>query len=168
MFRQDLDQLTIFQGMSRDQIKALDPIMELCEFPANCLIFEQGQLADYLYILIEGEVQINYKPYDGPPSLEVSRIARGGIFGWSAAMRHEVYTSSAITLEKSQAYRITSERLHQLCSKSPETGIILMKRIATAIAKRLDSTHGQILAILMEGVDLEGDCLRKFNDDDEQ
>jgi CRP-like cAMP-binding protein len=160
MFRQELGQLPIFRGLSKTQLSLIDPILNLCHFSQDQVIFEQGQPANFVYIILRGEVIIQFKP-DDAPLLTVTRINPGGIFGWSAALRHKVYTSMACTTMESDAYRFSGLDIHILCEKYPETGVVLLGRLASVIAERLHSTHAQILNILSQGMDLDSDCGRR-------
>jgi CRP/FNR family transcriptional regulator, cyclic AMP receptor protein len=160
MFRQDAASLTIFQGLDHHQIEQLEPVMEECHFPGGSLVFDQGSPADWLYILARGEVIIRFKPYDGPP-LTVATIGPGGVFGWSAAMGREVYTSGVIALCEVVAYRISSRSLDQLCDCDPQTGKLLLERLAAAIAERLQGNQQQIYAFLSQRIDPNDDCDKK-------
>lgn len=161
MFRQQYAHLSIFEGLSGEQIAILSPLLEICNFSQDELIFQQGQDAAYLYILLSGEVIIRYKPYDGPP-LTVSRINPGGVFGWSAALGREVYTSAAVAAGPCAAYRVNGQKLQQLCERHPDTGAVLLERLAGVITERLRTTHNQILTILSQGLDLDnGNCSQR-------
>lgn len=151
MFRQDYHQFSVFAQLGDDQINQLSPFMAECQFPKDCVIFEQGLPADHLFILVSGEVMIRYKPYDGP-ALSVARIEPGGVFGWSAAIGRDIYTSGAIALQDSAAYRLRGCDLAAICAEYPETGKILLDSLASVIAERLQSTHTQILGILSQGI----------------
>lgn len=156
VYKQEFNQLEIFKGLNPDQLTALDPILELCHFAPDQVIFKQGQHTDYLYVLIEGKVEVLFKPYDGPP-LTVAKIEKGGVFGWSTALGREAYTSSAHAREECVAYRISGSCLQNLCSEYPNTGSILLDRLASVIAERLNTTHTQILSILTNGIDTDCD-----------
>lgn len=160
MFRQDYAQFSIFAGLDGNQIGQLSPYLVECQFPADSIIFEQGHPADHLFILLSGEVVVHYKPYDGPP-LTVARIGPGGVFGWSAALRRDIYTSGASAVQESLAYRIRGSNLPVICSKYPETGGLLLERLASVIAERLRSTHTQVLGILTQGIDWNDNCSRR-------
>lgn len=154
MLRQDDASISIFAGLDNNQINQLSHYLVECHFLKNQVIFEQGQPAENLYILVGGEVVIQYKPYDGP-MLTVARIEPGGVFGWSSALRRDVYTSGAVAMCESSAIRIRGESLHVLRARHPDTGDILLERLASVIAERLRSTHTQILGILTQGLDAE-------------
>jgi CRP/FNR family transcriptional regulator, cyclic AMP receptor protein len=151
MFRQDYAQLSIFSGLDGNQISQISPFFIDYHFEKDAVIFEQGQPARYLYILFSGDVVINYKPYDGP-LLTVAHIAPGGVFGWSAALGRDIYTSGATAAAPSTACCVRGSDLAVIRAQYPETGKILLERLAGVIAERLASTHNQVLGILTRGV----------------
>jgi CRP-like cAMP-binding protein len=153
MFRQELAQKSLFKDLSSADLYELEPLFELVNFPQNQAIFEQGRNADYLYILLEGEVVVNFKPYDGP-ELTVGRIRPGGVFGWSAILGRQVYTSIALAAVESSAIRIPGAELRDLCEGKPHTGLAILEKLAAGIAERLNSTHNQIYTMLVESMDL--------------
>ena len=150
--------MPIFRGLDEMQLEFLDPFVELCHFAKGQVIFDQGQPATFMYILRQGEVIIQYKPYDAP-LLTVTHIEPGGVFGWSAALGRVEYTSAAIAAVDSEAYQLRGEGLSQICDQYPETGVVILGRLASVIAERLQSTHIQILSMLSHG--LYGDCEKR-------
>jgi len=160
MLGQDSADMDIFQGFSEHQLELLDSAFEACLLPRDTHVFEQGQLSDYLYILTSGKVIIRYKPYDGPP-LTVATINPGGVFGWSAALGHSVYSSGALVVEDSQVYRIRKDRLVELCAESPDTSAALLKRLASVVNHQSDPAHGEILRILKDGVIPAGEFIHR-------
>lgn len=157
MFRQHLSQLSIFQGFAPAQLEQLAPILKHEHFHPGETIFEQGETASHLFILLNGEVVVRYKPYDGPP-LVVSRVRPGGVFGWSAAMMREIYSSGAEAKVESEAFRISNCELRQFCEQYPDSGSLLLSRLAEVIAERPKETHTQIVTILSEGMDQAIGC----------
>ena len=151
MFIDELSQTPVFMGMAKEQIDQILPLMELCQLPEDHVIFQQGQKAEHLYVLLRGEVVIRYKPYDGPP-LVITHIEPGGVFGWSSTLGRETYTSAAITVCKIVAYRIGSRQLSWLCELFPKTGVILLQRLANVISQGLTETQSQVFDMLSQGI----------------
>jgi CRP-like cAMP-binding protein len=154
MRRRHIFLLPIFKEMTEEQQQLLLPLITLCRFNADQTIFKQGDSADHLYIIENGLVDIIFKPSDGP-ALQVSRLTRGGVFGWSSALGRENYTSSAQAVMNLEAYRFTGKELRTLCEVNPETGVVILDRLALAIAQRLESTHGQVMSLLKNSMDLK-------------
>jgi CRP-like cAMP-binding protein len=160
MFQQEYANLSVFNGLDPAQIKELSRFLEEVSFSQGQVIFQQDEVAHSLYILLNGLVLVRYKPYDGPP-LTVARIAPGDVFGWSAALGHDVYTSSAEAAEQGCAYRIRTEDLQHLCDANPEAGGRLLEGLAGVIAERLRNTHGLILGLLNQGVERKGGGVKR-------
>lgn len=152
MLRPEYARLTLFDGLAPGVLSAIAPYMEEVRHPRGTTIFIQGQIADSLYILVDGEVRIRFKPYDGPV-LTVARIHPGGVYGWSAVMGHELYTSGAQTTEDSVSLRIRNRNLQRLVETHPQAGAALLERLAASIAERLRNTHTAVLEILYQGLD---------------
>jgi CRP/FNR family cyclic AMP-dependent transcriptional regulator len=160
MLGHSIANIPLFKELNANQIDLIRPMVEICLLPQNRMVFEQGDKAVYLYIVLEGEVEIRYKPYDGPV-ITVTRVRPGGVFGWSSAMGHEIYTSSAFCTTPTEVFRIAGRDLHCLCENYPETGTIILECLANVIAERLRSTHAQILSLLGQATDGSGDCSRR-------
>jgi toluene monooxygenase system ferredoxin subunit len=150
----DSDLLTRFaliEDFSKDQVDVLKPIIEDVRFETDQIIFNQGDPADHLYFVLDGKVAIRFKPEDGP-ELTVSEVDQGDVFGWSSALGSHCYTSSAVCLECGVFIRLEGEDLKNLCQEHPETGILILNRLAGVIARRLRGTHEQVVALLHQGL----------------
>jgi CRP-like cAMP-binding protein len=143
--------LPIFHGMSSPQLELLRALFITYGCADETIIFEQGDLAEFLYIVVEGEVIVSFKPDDGP-AITVARILPGGVVGWSAALGSRMYTSGAYCTGDTQLLRIRGTDLRKLCEQNADTGVILLDRLAAVIAQRLTNTHDQVLALLEIGL----------------
>jgi CRP/FNR family transcriptional regulator len=153
MLTQVFSQIPIFEDLSIDQLSLLEPIFSISNCEEGQVIFEQGAVADFLYIVISGKVAIRFNPDDGEP-ITVSRIHDGGVFGWSAAFGSGKYTSGAVCLTRVCILKVLGDELKELRQNHPETGILILQRFATVVAERLKSSsmHEQVLALLEHGL----------------
>ncbi len=161
MYQQNLKDFALFDGFTRQEVEQVTAVFEPCWFPHDSVIIEQGQPTDYLYILSSGKVIIRYKPYDGPP-FTFATIDPGDVFGWSMALGRPVYTSEAVAEADCQAYRLSKERLIQMSDRCPEVVAVLMRRLVDRIIPRAQSAQGEILNILIEGIDRNGNYIRRL------
>jgi CRP-like cAMP-binding protein len=143
--------LFLFQEILPKHLSLLQPLFIPCEFIADSVLFEQGDLAENLFAVVSGEVVVNFKPDDGP-IIEVARVQPGSIVGWSAALGSRRYTSSAVCTTYTQLLRVRGDDLRRLCLQHPDTGSIFLDRLATVIAERLHSTHDLVLSLLQLGL----------------
>jgi len=142
---------SLFSGFSDTQLQALARLFEREHLQAGETVFAQDDPADRLYVLLSGRVAIRFKPHDGE-TLTVTEIAPGGVFGWSAALGRRSYTSSAVSLEAGEALGLRGADLRRLCETQPDTGVVILERLAEVIAERLRSTHAQVVDLLRLGM----------------
>ena len=120
-------------------------------FVEDEVVFKQNAPAKKLYILVDGRVEIRFKPDDGE-QLTVTEIEHGGVFGWSAALGRDSYTSCAVSVTESAAFSVLGDELKQLCEQNPDTGVIILERLAAVIAQRLQKTHAYVIEMLQRGI----------------
>jgi CRP-like cAMP-binding protein len=146
-----LKSCSLFDGFSDAQLNTLAGLFEGETLAADDMVFAQDDPAVRLYVLLSGRVAIRFKPHDGD-WLTVTEIAPGGVFGWSAALGRRSYTSSAQCIESGQALSLRGADLRHLYETQPETGVVILERLAEVIAERLRSTHEQVVDLLRLGI----------------
>jgi CRP/FNR family cyclic AMP-dependent transcriptional regulator len=140
-----------FTGLQAADIQLLAPFFAPQTWVAGTVIFEQDDYAEYLYLVVSGEVTIRFKPHDGP-MMTVTRVQPGGIFGWSAAMNNPAYTSGAVCSLDSEVLRIRGTDLRAICEKNPELERIILDQLSGVIAERKKIQQGSVSSILASGM----------------
>lgn len=138
-----LPYIPLFQDLSVTEVNLLKPLFENFACPADKVIFEQGDPATHLYVMMSGTVIIQYKPYDGNPMI-LTRLRDGDVFGWSAVIGTTKYTATIISESQVEAVRIRRENIWNLIKKNPEVGKIVINRLARMVSPRWDNAHSQI------------------------
>jgi CRP-like cAMP-binding protein len=142
-----LESVPLFSDVDVYILQLLEPLFEPFAFQAGAVIFEQGDPAHYLYLVLEGTIEMRYKPYDGPP-LTITSLAQGSIIGWSAVIGNPVYTSGAVSKDDCQTIRMSSRDLHKLCAREPEAGRIILNLLAESVSSRWQDARSQIQVLL--------------------
>ena len=141
----------IFEDLNENMIDLLTPLFEVFSCHPGTVIFQQGDQAEFLYVVIDGKVDMSFKPYDGIP-LTISHVDKGGLFGWSAVVGSDTYTSTAIAIEDLEAYRIHGSDLRKFCRENPEAGKDILERLADGVSSRWKDAHKQVQSILFQGI----------------
>lgn len=147
------DRFPLFQELLPEQNNLIRPLFSVRLENTGCLLFQQGEPAERLYLIVAGEVVIRYKPEDGPELL-VARVRDGGVVGWSAALGNPAYTSSACCTTDCQLLYIRSQDLRLFCEQEPQTGAVLLERLAGIVAERLRTSHAHITTLLEQGIQI--------------
>jgi CRP-like cAMP-binding protein len=146
-----LDRIPIFKNLDENYMELLKPLFEPYACNAGVTVLRQGEAADYLYLVISGAVEMTYKPYDGIP-ITISHVEKDGLFGWSAVVGSEKYTSSAIAIENIEALRVLGSDLRKLCLDHPEAGKEILERLASSVSSRVQDAQEQVKSILKQGM----------------
>jgi len=144
---ESLPYIPLFQDLDPAQMALLKPLMEQFTCQKDAVIFEQGAPAIFMYVLVKGEVAIQYKPYDGPPII-LTRLSDGDVFGWSAVVGSPCYTSSIISESNVEAIRIRGSSLLKLFGDAPETGKVIMDRLVRIVSPRWGDAQAQVQSLI--------------------
>ncbi len=158
----ELALLPIFESFTPWQIQLIQPFMEFCSFPADMVIFQQGDRAENFYILTSGEIALRFKPYDGP-ALVITKLTFGDIFGWSAALGRTSYSAAAIANSDVKVIRLQANNLQKLCTIDHETTALFLDRLVGVVSGKLMDSHQEILNLFSNGMNLNNDCKRRMN-----
>lgn len=131
-----------------DMLKKIEPITCIIEFKAGEYIFKEGEYADRLYSIIDGDVGLETEKNPSKLIL-VTRITRGMTLGFSALLdtEHRKYLGYARALTDVKLFSWKGAELEKLFVDDYEMGFLIMRRIANIIDKRLQITKTQLVDI---------------------
>lgn len=147
----ELIRFPLFQDLGSADLKIIAPFFHARAYPEGAIIIEQGEPAACLYLLTEGEAVIRYKPYDGDP-INLNRIKAGGVFGWSAVLGSETYSSSVVCNTRCEVLVVCGKDLRELQENHPQTGHIILDRLARAVSSRWTDAQQQVKSMINKGV----------------
>ena len=105
-------ELPLFQSMEEGSFEALTTATYLQHFPPQVELIHEGDPADFLYIVVEGAVELFAKSNGREACMAVVRPV--GTFILAAALKDAVYLMSARTTEKSRVLMIPSENVRSV------------------------------------------------------
>ncbi len=146
-----MHQIAILKFMKEDHVTLFQRLFERYSFRSGTVVVQQGEPAEYFYLVISGKAQVSFKPYDGTP-ITVSHVGKDGLFGWSAVVGSPTYTSSVTVTEDIETYRIRGSRLRNLCIDYPEAGKDILERLANTVGSRWKNAHEQVKSLLAQGM----------------
>ena len=147
----DLNRVPAFEDLNDEYLDLLKPLFEPFSCHAGSIVLQQGAPADYLYLILNGQVEMSFKPHDGLP-ITISHVEKGGWFGWSSVVGSKKYTSSALAIEDLETIRIHGNELRKLCVEQPKVGKVVLERLADNVSFRWKDAHNQVQSILTKGL----------------
>ncbi len=134
-----------FAKISEESLKEIAMMAEERSYPAGLQLFNEGDPADYLNIIVEGEVQIQYQLGNGEKRT-VDTLVAGDILVWSALIEPYRTTAIGTTSKPTKVIAIKAKPLRELCDRDPMVGYQLTREIAKLLAHRLERARVQLAA----------------------
>ena len=146
-----LRRFPFFARLNAAQLKTLAMLADEIYLEAGHVLFEENQPADTLYLLVEGEVDLYYISEDKLRSKArkeflVGEINPEEIFGISAIIEPNIYTSTCRAANKSRLIKFDSRALREKMDQDCSLGYVLAQQAARAALQRLNYTRVQLAA----------------------
>ena len=136
-----------FAGLNEHELKSIAMISTLVETSANTTLFEEGQTADALYLLLEGNVTLSCNsPADPKTQIHIEDVNPGEPFAISALIPPHILAHTARAADPCQTIRINAAALRTLCEQDCKVGYMLLRQVAAAAMERLQFTRVQLAA----------------------
>lgn len=143
-----LKQTAIFSDLDPERIKALASIAYLRECNTGDMIFEEGSASDELYVIMNGEVDIQVDPSlsgltgEGTVRpIKITTMRRAQSFGEMALVGQGIRSASAYCAQHDTTLIvIPRQELLQLCETDPQLGYRIMRNLAADLAAKIRTT----------------------------
>ena len=129
-----LTQGDLFWGMDGDFVKDVMNQAEKVDFDDGAVMFNQGETAEFFYVLIKGRVKLSIGT-EGPVVFMAKDA--GMVIGWSSLVGRETYSATALCVEAVKAIKIEKNSFLENLAKSPSSESLLYKRLAQMLGDRL-------------------------------
>lgn len=137
-----------FGGLNEDELAAIAMIAEEVVYPAEAVIFREGEAARAVYVLTSGTVELIYE-IERPGGADVSyigSIATGEPFGISAFVEPYRLTATAKTEGAVRVIVIDAASLRAMLEDNCHLGYTIMRQVARSLAERLTFARVQLAA----------------------
>lgn len=147
----NIDQLKSIRMLSYltdEMLRKIEPITTIVDFKTGEFIFKEGEYAEHLYSIINGEVGLETEKNPSKLIL-VTKLSCGRTLGFSAVLdtEHRKYLGYARALTDTQLFAWKGAELEKLFVQDYELGFLVIRRLANTIHKRLEVTKTQLVDI---------------------
>jgi CRP-like cAMP-binding protein len=154
-----LKQSDIFYELTPTQLELIAALCQERQCKAGDLIFEENAASDELYIIAQGEVDIQVDPSlvsaeerKVGGSVTIATLRRGQSFGEVALVDQGLRSATArCSANSTQLFVIPRDKLIMLCETYPQLGYRLMRNLAADLALKIRSTDLSIREQLLYG-----------------
>lgn len=123
------------QVMSNDMLEKIAAQARHVSYKAGELVYERGERADDIYVILRGQVEHILGPGAGATNL-LRNLEAGEVFGWAALLKSQPFRlAKATALSDTECLAISTQTLLNILESEPETGKVVMSRFATMITR---------------------------------
>lgn len=133
-----LQRITIFGGMTDEQLTMVVRQLESVTYQAGETIFEQGDQPSHIYVILSGRVKIVARVNDIP--MELVEYQPGQCFGETAAIGILPHSATAHVVQDTELIVLSSRALHTFYRDAPALFGLLILNIAREACRRLNKT----------------------------
>ena len=136
-----------FAGLGEAELKAIAMIAEELQVPTGTILFEEGQTADSLFLLLEGNVDLSFNsPLGVMEQVHIGGVNPGEPFAISALIPPHTLKHTARAGTPVHAIKIPAAPLCTMCAQDARMGYQMMRRAAEAAIELLHFTRIQLAA----------------------
>jgi len=114
------------------------------QFEDGELVARQGSTADRFFLVLEGELVVEVPALTGP-SLEVTRLGAGKIFGWSWLIEPYRWHFNARAAGATRVLDFDGRAILKRAEEEPKFGYALLKRFSALMGTRLESAQRKMM-----------------------
>ena len=129
-----LKQIPLFADLDENLHREIIKHIVLMYYPANYVIFNEGDEGDALYLVKNGSVEIFHAPKEpGDLPKKIAEISTGGFFGEMALISEVPRNASAKALTESEVFILSKDDFKKLL----DTNQTLAEQISATMISRL-------------------------------
>lgn len=135
-----------FADVREDNLRQVAMISDEQTIPAGKVFFREGDKAEFMYIITDGEVDIDYTLGSGERRT-VDTLVTGELVMWSSLVEPYRSTATGTTRKETKLIAINAEKLRKLCEKDHELGYRLLICMTKLLATRLEGARVQLATV---------------------
>lgn len=138
---------SLFEGLEPGLLGWLADQAVITTYARDDVLFNQGSVANHLYLLLNGRVGIRFCDTGDNRCVFLRTLENAGApLGWSVLVDPRRYRNSAFALEQTEVVAIPGDSLSKLCEQQPDVSVILLQRLLQLIGSRLRFARMRLIA----------------------
>ncbi len=133
---EELAEVDFVRGLLPEYIQRIARLARLQEYLADSVLFREGEACPFVYLLLRGIVILEMT-VSGRGTVPIQAVGPGDLLGWSPLLRLGPMTATARTLTRCRLAALDAAQLLVLSEHEPRFGMEILRRTATAVARRL-------------------------------
>ena len=143
-----LKKCLFFKNIGKSELQKIVPLCEIEKYEAGAAIFEQGDLGECLYIIVEGLVELERSVVlsHRKGKVVIDRMGRNRLLGcWSTLLREpHILMASAICQKPTKVIVLDGNDLRRLMEEEADLGFHILERLCFLLRDRIEHAYGAL------------------------
>ncbi len=141
---EELQKSRLFEGLIPEEIEMLAEVTQQRKFDQDEVVFEQGDVGDSLYLLVEGSIEVLHKGSDGNEHL-ITVLDAPEFFGEMSLIDKEYRSATIRAKTEALLLCLTNENLHSFARVYKNGFTLVVINIARVMSARLRETNQKLI-----------------------
>jgi CRP/FNR family cyclic AMP-dependent transcriptional regulator len=141
-----LRQFPAFTRALERSVRAIAVISHEQKFKDGDTIFSEGQSADHVFLVLEGEVDVTFGINQG--QVIIDTLMPGDMVCWSAIVEPFIANATAIARTDGRLIAIDGHELRRLFERDNSLAYFVMQEIVRCLTHRLTAAHVQLAGLM--------------------
>ena len=142
----NLRDFNLFSELTESQFDKLNDLLQVNEYAKGSKLFQTGDVANDIFIMLDGKVSIQVKLSSRPEKVDIVMLnQKGQLIGWSGLLGESYYTATAICQEDSTLLQISGEEFMKILMEDKEAGFAVLQKIISVVSTRLRNLQSVVL-----------------------
>jgi CRP-like cAMP-binding protein len=142
-----LQRSRLFEGLLPEEIEMLGELTQQRMLDAGAIVFEQGEVGDSLYLLVDGSVDVVRKREDGSQHV-IATLSAPEFFGEMSLIDKEYRSATIRARTDASMLCLTNKNLHSFARVYKNGFTLVVINIARVLSTRLRETNQKLAAMM--------------------
>jgi len=142
-----LENVEVFKDLNDDQLTRIQKHCREAEFSGGDKIFSTGEKSEYLWVVMEGQVALQWETPGGSalPESTITRLSEMMTFGWSSLVPPHSYRLSAQCATRTcKVVQVERDALLNLFEQDAEIGYKVMHKLLSVVGSRFLNLQDEV------------------------
>ena len=142
---EELQKSRLFEGLLPEEVEMLAELTQHKKYSKGEVVFEQGDVGDSLYLLLEGSIDVIQKRQDGSEHI-ITVLEAPDFFGEMSLIDKEYRSATIRARDDAVMLCLSNENLHSFARVYKNGFTLVVINIARVLSSRLRETNQKLLA----------------------
>jgi len=140
-------EIYFFSDLDDSEINALKNVIEIKEYAAGDVIFEEGSSGSELYIIANGKVSVNKRTAEND-QYKIMALEKGDIFGIMSFLDKATHDATIIAEQKARVIRIDKSVFDNIANSNLSIAYKILRRLAMHLTGIVRKTNREYMDLM--------------------